>query len=219
MALKVFSSLAGVPLHYDRYPAESGLGYGTRGKPFKPRATYEMVQTLEECFSALFQTSPFGKAEVVTSAGAYVSKPGQHGKGLAFDLDGIFWEDKELVAIEYPRKPHLYLAVESVIRQYFGTVLGYNYDSAHKDHFHFDMGSAVRFEKMSKSRVEYLQAAMLYIHGFQVGIDGVWGPETMEVSSSVLNSLGIKGGLSEKKNWLDFLEKSAVLGFSLADDQ
>lgn len=217
MALQNFTSLSGVPVHYDRYSVESGFGYGTRGKPFKPRATAKMVKTLERCFTEIFQESPFGPAETITSAGAYVSKPGQHGKGQAFDLDGIFWGERELIAIEYPKKPHLYLAVESIIRRHFGTVLNYNYNLAHRDHFHLDLGSSVKFERMSKSRVEYLQASMFYVHGFQVGIDGVWGPETLEVSTAVLKTLGFSGGLSNTGTWLLYLKETAKMGFDLAD--
>lgn len=217
MSLLTFTELAGVPVHYDRYEESSGFGYATKGKPFKPRATKLTINTLNICFDELFNKSPFGSGEVITSAGAFVDKRGQHGIGRAFDLDGIFWAEKKLIAIEYPKKPHLYLAVESVLRKHFGTVLNYNYNNAHKDHFHIDTGSSVKFEKMSKSRVEYLQATMFYIHGFQVGIDGIWGPETQSVSSAVLNELGIVGGLFNIDNWLEFLTLSATKGFELVN--
>ena len=218
MDLIAFTSLAGLPVHYDRFDPSSGFGYGTKGKPFKPRATRKTVDTLEKCFSDILKQAPdsFGKGEVITSAGAYVEKSGQHGKGQAFDLDGIFWKSQKLVAIEYPEKPHLYLAVESIIRQHFGTVLNYNYNAAHRDHFHIDIGTAVKFEKMSKSRVEYYQASMFYIHGFQVGIDGVWGLETEGVSSAVLEDLGISGEISVLGNWLEYLKLTAQRAFELA---
>ena len=51
--MKTFSHLADVPVHYDRYSAESGFGYGTRGKPFNPRATATMVRRLERTKAAL----------------------------------------------------------------------------------------------------------------------------------------------------------------------
>lgn len=213
--MDTFSQLAGVPLHYDRYPPESGYGYGTRGKPFKPRATRAMVETLDACFSMLFDQSPLGRAEVITSAGAFVSKPGYHGLGEAFDLDGIFWKENHLVALQYPHKPHLYLAVESILRQKFGTVLGYHYNSAHRDHLHMDMSTRVKFDKMSKSRVEYLQGSLLYVHGYEVGIDGVWGTQTEEVARAALAELGI-GSLTVRENWTAFLDVTASRAFQLA---
>ena len=39
-------------------------------------------------------TPALGQAQVITSAGAYTNKPGQHGQGRALDIDGIFWSNK-----------------------------------------------------------------------------------------------------------------------------
>ncbi len=47
MDLHVFSQINGVPVHYDRYDDNSGFGYGTRGKPFRPRASESMIKNLE----------------------------------------------------------------------------------------------------------------------------------------------------------------------------
>ncbi|ELB2875803.1 MULTISPECIES: extensin family protein [Vibrio] len=216
MNLETFSMLQSVPVHYDRYDEQSGFGYGSRGKPFKPRATPRMIRTLEDCFKEIFSlTSSLGSPEIITSAGAWVNKPGYHGRGEAFDLDGIFWSSAELIAIEYPIKPHLYLALESKLRKYFGTVLSYSYDARHNDHFHMDLGSNVRFEKMSKSRVFYLQNTLFYIHGYQLGLDGVWGPETQSITNEVLSELGIHGGIFNKSNWVDYLDITAIESMKL----
>lgn len=217
MALQTFTTLAGAPVHYDRFPAETGFGYGTRGKPFQPRATAAMIATLESCFRDVFAQSPFGSGEVITSAGAHVVKPGFHGSGQAFDLDGIFWSAKQLIAIEYPSKPHLYLAIESILRQHFGTVLAYNYNPDHRDHFHMDLGTAIGFQKMSKSRVEYLQASLFYVHGHPVRIDGVWGPSTEGFTKLALSELGLSGSLSTKAVWIGYLQQTASRAFALAN--
>lgn len=217
MSLQTFTSLANVPVHYDRYKPESGLGYGTRGKPFKPQATQSTIGKLQSCFADIFAQSPFGPGEVITSAGAYVAKPGYHGAGQAFDLDGIFWAKHDLVALDYPKKPHLYLAIESIVRQYFGTVLGYNYNEAHKDHVHMDVGSGIGFQKMSKSRVEYLQSSLFYVHGYHVGIDGVWGPATERVVKDALKDLAIGGSIFSKDIWLSYLKATTLRAFHLAN--
>lgn len=216
MALQSFTHLANTPIHYDRYDPGSGFGYGTRGKPFKPRATPEMINTLEACFNDIFTQSPFGTAEIITSAGAFVEKPGYHGLGQAFDLDGIFWNTEQFVALNYLKQPHLYLAIESIARQHFGTVLNYNYNAAHQDHLHLDIGSSVGFQKMSKSRVEYLQSSLFFVHGYQLGIDGVWGPETEKVAKAALTELGIGSTLAKRESWIAFLQATASNGFNLA---
>ena len=214
MDLVTFTQIASVPVHYDRHDESTGYGYGTRGKPFRPRATKKMLDSLDGCFSKLFAMSAHGTPEVITSAGAYVSKPGHHGLGQAFDLDGLFWSSAFLVAREYPSKPVLYLAVESVLRTHFGTVLAYNYNDAHKDHFHVDLGTAVGFNKLSKSRVEYLQASLFHIHGYQVGIDGVWGPGTQEAVRTAFRDLGLGNGVVTAGSWLEYLELTARTGFA-----
>ena len=215
MGLTSFTSIAGVPVHYDRDSDGTGFGYGTRGRPAKFRASDGMLRKLNDCFSQIFMESDFGQAEVITSAGAFVGKPGYHGSGNAFDLDGIFWEEKTFIALKYPSSPWLYLALESVIRQHFGTVLGYNYNDAHKDHLHLDVGSSVGFNKASKSRVEYLQASLSYIHGYQLGIDGVWGPATEGVVKLAWKELGI-GGTDPKSAWIQYLKVTASAGFEIA---
>ena len=90
-----FEKLAGVPVHYDRLAAP--FGYGTRGKPhtFYCAGTFEAA--LERCLQELWELCPLGRPEVITSAGAWVEKPGYHGQGRAFDLDGLFWVTKSFV--------------------------------------------------------------------------------------------------------------------------
>lgn len=91
-----FQTLGGVPVHYDRrHPGD----YGTRGAPATFHATSEFEAKLDRCFEQLWELSPFGKAEAITSAGAWVNKPGFHGLGRALDLDGIFWREKTFVAL------------------------------------------------------------------------------------------------------------------------
>ncbi len=144
--LGIFEKLSGVPVHYDRFPPSSGFGYGTKGKPHTFRAEPGFIVELEGFVKALKTYSArFGPLQVITSAGAYVDKPGYHGLGRAFDLDGLFWRDRTLVTKQFPDEPILYVAVESVIRRHFGTVLNYDYNVDHQDHFHVDNGTTVSF--------------------------------------------------------------------------
>jgi Extensin-like protein C-terminus len=211
MAFEKVSQLAGIPIHYDRFKEED---YGQPGHPYSVHMTYSLHKKLEACFSELFSEMPaeFGSAKYILTGGAYVQKPGYHGLGRAFDLDGLVWEDRAWVADTFPHHPQLYLGIESIVRQHFGTVLTYSYNDAHEDHMHLDDGSDVGFEQMSKSRVVYVQNALHYVHGIPVGRDGVWGPETESAMNMARKDLRL-GSFSDKANWAAFLKATAARAF------
>jgi Extensin-like protein C-terminus len=217
-----FRELAGVSVNYDRFtdPLNSRVphpefGYGTRGKPARFYCSSSFLPKLEACFAELWLKCPYGRAEVICSAGAYVKKAKMHGMGRAFDLDAIFWSDREFVTLNYPLDPVFYTGVEAVVRKHFGTVLNYNYNVDHRDHFHIDDGTAVTFNK-SESRVWFLQSALMHVHGIAVEMDGVWGPETNRESRKALRNLGIDGGLATRSVWLEFLDRTAQIAFEIA---
>lgn len=112
-----FAEIAGVPVHYDRFPPP--CNYGTRGAPHKFFAADEFIQKLNDCFKELWKVCPYGRAQVITSAGAYVDKPGWHGKGMAFDLDGIFWKAKTFQGLLIYKTPNFIL----VLIQYCSSIL------------------------------------------------------------------------------------------------
>jgi Extensin-like protein C-terminus len=210
----VFEKLAGVPVHYDRLAAP--FGYGTRGKPMKFHSGHAFAATLEQCLQELWELCPLGRADVITSAGAWVEKPGYHGHGRAFDLDGIFWVTKSFVTrydgFEGGDRT-FYHAVEAVLRRHFGTVLDYHYNADHRDHFHLDDGTAVDFQASSPSRVKFLQGALTYVHGWPLTVDGAYGPQTQEAVATVLHELGITGDLHHPPVWGAFLRQTAQRGF------
>lgn len=219
-----FSTLADVPVHYDRYRDDTH-GYGTRGRPVTLHCTAAFEEKLDACFQELWDVCPFGEAEVIATAGAFVDKPGAHGQGRAFDLDAIFWEEKTFVTRDYPRERPFYLAVEAVLRKHFGTVLNYRYDPAHRDHFHIDDLSQRGFVKSHRSRVLFLQMALTHLFDTPVDIDGYWGPETEEAAREVLmrrelaEPTAVAGESllpSLKEVWTDFLIEATRRGFSSA---
>ncbi|WP_320047466.1 extensin family protein [uncultured Ilyobacter sp.] len=206
-----FKKLAGVPVHYDRLSPPND--YGTRGKVTNFHVTKEFQKNLSECFKELWEICPFGPADVITSAGAYTAKPGFHGMGKAFDLDGIFWENKTFITLRYPSDPKFYLGINSVLRKHFGTVLDYHYNSSHRDHFHIqDDGKVVGFRKI-RSIIVFLQAVISEVFNDIVEIDGRYGPKTDAALGRVLEKLNIDGDLSEKENWLIFLTKISEKAF------
>ena len=208
-----YRELAGIPLHYARPPVGA---YGSRGKQRTFSSTAELRDTFEACLKELSNACPMGKPEVLTTAGFFVNKPGQHGVGKAVDIDGIFWKDRDFVTDFYPTDKVFYLAVESVLRRHFGIVLNYLYNTDHHDHFHIDISSPVDFFPSSRSRVLYLQASLTHIHDTAVIIDGIWGNQTETATKQVLESLDLSGDITHATTWKSYLSKTAEAGFELA---
>jgi hypothetical protein len=217
-----FTEIAGVPVHYDRFP-DPRYSYGTRGKPMRFHATKDFHDTLNRAFEELWEVCPLGKAEVITTAGAYVAKPGSHGLGRGFDIDGIFWKDKTFITLHYPQDRRFYAAVEAVLRKHFGNVLNYEYDAAHQDHFHVDDLTAPSFRTTSRARVLFLQMAVTNFFDRPVAIDGRIGSETNSAARGAVIDLGLanpsavaddaKLHAKLAKVWPDFLGGSAGRGF------
>lgn len=206
-------TLDGIRIHYDRFRPED---YGQPGHPHTVYMTKKTHRQLDAFASELFAVAKksVGDAKFIMTAGAYVQKPGYHGQGRAFDLDALVFEDYHWIADSFPRDPQMYLAIEAIVRKHFGTVLTYSYNDPHKDHIHMDNGTDTGFNKMSRSRVIFLQNAIYFVYGLKVGRDGVWGPETSEAEKRVREMLGI-GGLGNKANWLAFLDTTAKQAFGI----
>lgn len=194
----------GVPVHYDR---RNNQDYGTEGAPATFFATAEFEAKLDRCFEQLWELTPFGRARIITSAGAFVPKPGFHGTGRALDLDGIFWPGKTFVTLFdgfQGRNRPLYLAVEAVLRMHFGQVLNYDFNAAHRDHFHID-DLAPGFRRTSKTATFFVQNALTFVLGHRVGRDGTFGPETDAALVRALSDLGISGSINNLNVWRQFL--------------
>jgi hypothetical protein len=208
-----FTELAGVPVNYDRLPPPHN--YGTRGTPTRFHTTEEFQEKLDACFAELWTVCPLGQAELITSAGAYTAKPGYHGRGRAFDLDCMFWSDRTFITVDYQTDARFYLGVESIVRKYFGTVLNYNYNASHRDHFHIDDGTEVGFRRV-RSILLFTQAVLTEIYDDPVEIDGQYGSETADALDRVLATIDIETDLSQTTNWLSFLNATAARAFDLA---
>jgi len=165
------------------------------------------LRKLEACFDELFTVSPLRRAEIITSAGAQVDKPGFHGLGRAFDLDALFWPGRDFITLHYPTDQKLYLGVEAVLRKHFGTVLNYLYNSDHHDHLHADDRSEVGFVRSSKARVLFVQAALTHVLDVPVGIDGAYGSETEGGLRRAFARLGLTGDIATREVWLEFLTR------------
>ncbi len=198
-----FTHLDGVVVQYDRHP----LGvYGVSGKNYR----FHCLKSFEDQLAAFVadlrtKTEPlYGPMIRILSAGAYVNKPKMHGKGRAFDLDAIHWREETLVADQQPLKKTLYLLVQTIAYRHFGMVLAYNYDAAHKDHFHLDDSREVKFRE-SKSATYFMQEVVNHFYGAEIAIDGDYGNETEEALEDVFKEFNVAFP-PDKDGWLAFLD-------------
>lgn len=210
----------GIPLLYDR---SSSGHYGTGGVPFRPMVNAVFAQQCDACFTELVpKLAQEAGLEVTFILSGGVSRAGQgssyHHKNRAFDFDGLLFEDGgNWVANTFPARPQLYLALEAILRKHFGTVLSYDYNKAHEDHFHFDNGTATGFKTAAKSHVIFIQNVISLVFGIAIGRDGLWGPETQGGVSQLRARLDI-GPLSDRSNWFALLDAIAKHGMNLDRD-
>lgn len=200
----------GVPVHYDRL--EPPHHYGSRGKPFKFHCAPDFETLLDEAFRDVWRLTGLGKAEVITSGGAFVDKPGEHGRGRALDIDGIFWSDKTFVTLHagfQGQNRELYFGVDAILRLHFGVTLDYEFNSDHRDHFHVDDSMSLGFSTSASAKVGFLQGMINNVWGKSVDEDRVWGPQTAGAVSEVLDVAGLPGPITNEKQWLLLLRKSA----------
>jgi hypothetical protein len=191
--LQSFTRLAGIPIHYARAPSAP---YGTRGKPRKVRLAGGTRERFESCFAELREIA--GKPDCIVSGGCYVNKPGRHGQGRAMDIDSIWWPGWHVVT-----KVGItirYLGVEAVLRRHFGTVLNYDYNRAHQDHWHVDDGRPVGYAPRSRAQTVFVQQALNILWGKNLLVDGKTGPKTTEALMNAYED--VKG---DTEIWLDFL--------------
>ena len=208
---KSFNTIGLVPTHYARLPVAT---YGTIGRQRNFRCTNAFYLKLEACFSELWRVCPQGRAQAIVSAGAYVNKPGYHGMGRAFDLDAIFWPGKTFITNRFEDYPSFYLGVEAILRKHFGTVLAYNYNRAHRDHFHIDDGGSVGF-RTARSHTLFMQGVCHHMLGIgsPSDIDGDYGPITRAALDEACTEFGVSTPLSAA-NWTQFLDAAARRGLN-----
>ncbi len=211
-----FSRLAGAPVHYARPPVAP---YGTPGRPHTLSARAGFVIRLNRCFEELWEVTGRGPARAIASAGAYVAKPGMHGLGRAFDLDGLFWAGTSIVTLRdgYQGGDRArYFAVEAMLHRHFGLVLDYLYNPAHRDHFHVDDSRPVGFRPGSRAQVLFVQGALGAIMGYPLETDGACGPLTRAALARAGEALRLTRALEDPEGWRGFLLALARRGFTRA---
>lgn len=209
---KSFKKLAGVPTHYARPPVAP---YGTIGQQHTFRCTNEFFAVLEDAFAELWEICPAGKPDIIVSAGAQVSKPGQHGEGHAFDLDGLFWPTRSFVALRFAEYPTFYLGIEAVLRRHFGTVLNHFYNADHRDHLHVDTGTLVGLRRV-RTIALFVQLMTKHVLGVEIAVDGAWDRDTDAALQRLCDEFDQPQDLHEVEDWRGFLLTCAGRAFGLA---
>lgn len=216
-----FTSLAGVPVHYDRL---ASAPYGSDGAPRTFHCTQKLLDTLEACFGELFPLLPLGTPRLILTAGTLGDGENAHGKGLAFDLDGLKWAGDSLMMLDYPARRALYIGINAHMFLHFTQVLSWHYPR-HKDHFHVDFNrSSHRYSTSSNAQTFFLQSAVKYIYGMDIGafgeeqdgVDGVYGSATRRVMPDVLGMAGLagQGGITDPAVWIGFLKDTRTRAFA-----
>lgn len=138
-----------------------------------------------------------------------------HACGRAFDLTAVYFTDGGYVdcnrswrwGLTHKRR---YLGLAAQLRREFGTVLTAWYNTAHKNHIHFDNGSAFTVIRTSyRSDTTLVQASCNYLDSAGLSIDGVWGPRTEAAYQNLLRAFHLQCYDPKTSTWAAsvFLEK------------
>jgi hypothetical protein len=218
-----FTHLDGVPLGYWRWKD------GTAGRRVELQAfyaTHDFHRRLVTWTRDLKDISArygglVGMNRMVT-AGTYVNKPLEHGKGKAFDLDQVRWANGAVTpyAREHAsadlRTRRRYLAVDAVCRRHFHWVLDGGFNAAHADHLHLDTaGGALVCDRTAISDTAFVQQVVNAFQGGRLVVDGVWGTTTQRAFDESRRRLGVDGNpYTTPAVWQRWLLRVAACGFA-----
>lgn len=187
-------------LAYDRI---RNLGYGViEQAPGRDNRNFRGTTSLQDALNtwATYIPTVMAAPNYILTGGVYVDKPGEHGRGNAIDIDGFWWSDTDkFLANDAPTDWHRYLTIEATLRKAFGTVLNYDYNSAHHDHWHCDLGRNTNWRRVS-SQSYFAQRALNEIWGENLSVDGNWG----NLSSTAASRNGYD--FSTTGSWDHFLD-------------
>lgn len=218
LALKTFSRIDGTPVYYWR----SNRGNTALRNWQCTQAFYDRLVVWIRDLRDLSGDAGSGNVSFLVSAGFYVNKAGQHGKGTAMDLDLVRWAggrqssplDRHHAASNRTLRRR-YLAVDAVCRRRFRYVLDGWYNSAHADHIHADFGGLPTVcDKGSRSDTVFVQAMCNNFMRSGLAVDGAWGPLTQSAFDRARSRLGITGNPhTDYSVWRTMMARVARHGF------
>lgn len=215
--LVTVSKLDGVPLFFAR-----GVTPRPQSFPIEPGFRDMLVATVKSVRHRAPRS--FGDLKRITSAGAFVQKPGRHGEGRAFDHDAWTFEHVDIRPL---RKDHAsdslaqrqrYWALAAIMRSQGAFVLHGFFDAAHRDHIHQDNSKSVHFEASSEATVKLAQAVCndIFRQSPRLDVDGAFGPKTKAAVRDAMNRVDLPGDVNDRAQWKRFLLRSGRLGFELS---
>lgn len=216
-ALMTVGALDGVPLFFAR-----GVDPRPQSFPIEPGFHRVLVQTVRTVRARAPRA--FGRLERITTAGAFVNKPGFHGLGRAFDHDAWKFEHvnirpiaRDHVAPELAKRQR-YWALAALVRSRSAFVLHGHFDAAHQDHIHQDNGGPRPFTTGSEATVKLVQAVCNHIFGHlpKLEIDGAFGPKSQAAARDAMQRVDLAGDITDPGQWKRFLLRSGRLGFELS---
>lgn len=166
-----------------------------------------------------------GDPSRIYSYGAYVNKPGYHGRGRAFDIASVYFTTRRGTLVKRfdcrydqwrrsssrARIREHYWALAASLHHRFRHVLTYLYDADHYNHIHVDNAVYGRyqdamFSPSSSSQVQHVQACCRYVWDLSTSITSKWNAQTRRHSTAVLRRMGIDGGtiVDSNYNWRMF---------------
>jgi len=223
-----YTAVGATDLRYAREPV--GV-YGSMGhRSRRVRSTPEMCTALDRALTAIGEVCPAGRPTHLVTAGCQADRrpdgsprapDDRHRQGVAVDIDSLWWDRSAIpavVTLHSRGDMRRYLGVEACLRMEFGTVLGWEYNRAHRDHWHCDLGSDVGFDVRSRSRVLFVQAALVELWGERLVLDGVFGPLTAAAATHILEQVDDSGlGLAHLPAWRRFLWAAAGAGWGVCE--
>ena len=210
MDLVRFSEIAGVPVHWQRWD-----NIGLRN--IDPGFLAELSCALD----SLWRVCPWGNAEAILSHGAYVNKPGWHGRGKALDLTGIRWPGQVPFVCGHTADNDdwlRYIGIEATLRRFIPQVLGWHEKSGrHRHHWHLDARPVQGFQVTSHVDVCFAQDAITKVWGEYLQVDGLWGRKSRSAMARLMRDTGIED-FSTESGWEDFLQRTAMRSFALYEN-
>ena len=209
--------LDGVPLFFAR-------GVAARPQSFSIDGAFRDV--LVKTIKSVRARTPdsFGDLVRITTAGAFVVKPGMHGAGRAFDHDAWTFEHVDIrpikrdhVADSLARRQR-YWALAAIMRSHSAFVLHGHFNAAHEDHIHQDNGGTRPFSTSSETTVKLAQAICNHIYGESpaLAIDGGFGDLSKGAVRRAMIKAGLAGDVFDSAQWNRFLLRTGRLGFRLS---
>lgn len=174
LQLKIITKVGSIPIYYDRNEPK-----WQPNPKVKMKGTAELQRSLGILGGKLVDYGH--KLEMILSAGMYVNKAKQHGKGRAVDIDGFVHSNgTRLMAHAAEKNWAAYLGYEGILRQIFGQVLNHDYNVAHHDHWHCDLANTLGFRRSSKAQAVFVQRSLNVFWQTDLIVDGDYGPKSRQ---------------------------------------